>query len=286
MNRVGPIASAPRASNYDAAMGEKLSRKNSASRRPIYVEAGIRAPIERVWKLSQDPALHPRWDLRFSRIIPTERNEQGLLHFRYEFRLPFHVIQGTGTSLGHRHRSDGQATSVLKFDTADPVSPIGQGSGYWRYIPTEEGLRFITGYNYQPGMGSLGKALDSWVFRPALGWATSISFDRLRLWAEADLDPKDSRNRWFIDATTRAGGLLTACILLRRAATGRMPGPAALGLTVAVASWILPAHWTVPRAGRCLRRPPDSRSGRSPSTLAGLGESASPVSQPSTQGQE
>lgn len=267
-------------------MGENLSREDAAVRRPIYVEVGIRAPMERVWNLSQDPALHPRWDLRFSRIIPTERNEQGLLHFRYEFHLPFHVIRGTGTSLGHRYRSDGQATSVLQFDTGDPVSPIGQGSGYWRYIPTGDGVRFITGYNYQPGMGSIGKALDSWVFRPALGWATAISFDRLRMWAESDLDPQDSRNRWFLDATTRAAGVLTACLLLRRAATGRMPGPAALGLTVAVASWILPAHWTVPRARRCLRRSQDSRSGRSPSALAGLGESASPVFRPSLQGQE
>lgn len=267
-------------------MGEIVSSTDYGSRRPIYVEAGIRAPIEQVWKLSQDPALHPRWDLRFSRIVPTERNGQGLLHFRYEFRLPFHVIQGTGTSLGHRYRSDGQATSVLRFDTADPVSPIGQGSGYWRYIPTKDGLRFITGYNYQPGMGCFGKAIDPWVFRPALGWATAISFDRLRMWAESDVDPKDSRNRWFIDAAARAVGVLTACIVLRRALAGQSPGPAALALTAAAASWILPAHRTVPRAGRCLRRAPDSRSRRAPSTLAGLGGSAPRVFQPSMQGQE
>jgi hypothetical protein len=247
-----------------------LSRAEPASRRPIYVEVGIRAAMDRVWKLSQDPALHPRWDLRFSRITPIEQDGKGLLHFRYEFRIPLHVIQGTGTSLGHRFRPDGQATSVLKFDTADPVSPIGQGSGYWRYIPTEDGVRFITGYNYQPGMGALGKALDSWVFRPASGWATAISFDRLRMWAESDLDPKDSRNRWLIDAAARAFGVLTACILLRRALARRTAGPAALGLTAAAASWMLPSHWTVPRAGRCLRRAPDPRSGRAPSALAEL----------------
>lgn len=270
MHRADLVAAERRAAHYDAAMGENLGRKDSATRRPIYVEIGIRAPMERVWNYSQDPALHPRWDLRFSRIIPTERNDQGFLHFRYEFRLPLHVIQGTGISLGHRYRSDGQATSVLKFDTADPVSPIGHGSGYWRYIPAEDGVRFITGYNYQPGMGFLGKALDSWVFRPALGWATAISFDRLRMWAEADLDPKDSRNRWFMDAMARAAAVLTGCILLRRALAARTPGPAALGLTAAAASWILPAHWTVPRAARCLRRSPDPRSGRAPSALAGL----------------
>ncbi len=56
--------------------------------------------MERVWTLSQDPVLHPRWDLRFSKIVPAGSDEQGLVRFRYEFRLPFHSIQGAGTSLG------------------------------------------------------------------------------------------------------------------------------------------------------------------------------------------
>lgn len=236
-------------------MGEKLNASGPASNRPIYVEIGIRAPLERVWELSQDPALHPKWDLRFSRIIPTERNDEGLLRFRYEFDLPLHVIKGTGTSLGHRHRTDGQATSVLEFDTADPLSPIGKGAGHWRYIPTESGVRFITGYNYQPGMGCVGKLLDSRLFRPALGWATALSFDRLRMWAESDLDPGNSLNRWFLDAAARATAVLAACVLLRRAVSGKTAGPAVLGVTAAAASLLVPAHRTVPRAGRCLRKP-------------------------------
>lgn len=251
-------------------MGEILAGKEPAAHRPVYVEIGILAPLERVWTLSQDPALHPRWDLRFSRIVPEPGDGQGPVRFRYEFRLPFHCIQGVGTSLGHRYRPDGQATSVLKFDTADVLSPIGPGSGYWRYIPTEEGLRFITGYNYRPGMGLLGRILDSSVIRPALGWATATSFDRLRMWAESDLDPAESRNRWFIDATARAGGLLTAGLLVRRALTGRNAAVAAVGVATGLASCILPSHWSVPRAGRCLRRPPDSRSAHVPSALAGL----------------
>lgn len=251
-------------------MGENFSGNEPGKHKPIYVETSICAPMERVWTLSQDPALHARWDLRFSRIIPTGGDDQGLLHFRYEFRLPVRIIRGNGTSLGHRHRSDGRATSVLKFDTADPLSPIGPGSGYWRYVPTADGLRFITGYNYQPGMGALGRVLDSQVFRPALGWATAISFDRLRMWAESDLDPRDSRNRWFVDAGARASGILAAGVLLRRAFTSRTAGPAALGVAVALAAWMFPSHWTVPRAGRCLRQAPDARSGRAPSALAGL----------------
>jgi hypothetical protein len=251
-------------------MGESSGRNKPGSQQPIYVEVRIQAPKERVWKLSQDTSLHSKWDLRFSRIIPLAENGQGLLQFRYEFRLPFHIIHGTGTSLGHRDRPDGQSTSVLKFDTLDPLSPIGRGSGYWRYIPTAEGLRFITGYNYSPGMGTLGKLLDSWLFRPALGWATAISFDRLRLWAESDVDPKDSRNRWFMDAAVRAAGAVTAGLLLREAAQERSTIFALAGLAVAGASWLVQSHRSVPRAARCLRQAPDLRSGRAPSALATL----------------
>jgi hypothetical protein len=211
------------AANYDAQMGEHQSGKLSGTRGQIYVEIGIRTSMERLWTLSQDPDLHRRWDLRFSRIIPTDSTAGGLISFRYEFRLPFHTIKGTGTSLGHRLRADGQATSVLKFSTADALSPIGQGSGYWRYIPADEGVRFITG-NYWPGMGMLGKILDGRVIRPALGWATAISFDRLRLWAESDLDPKETRNRWIMDAAARLSGIMAAVLLLRQAFTGQGAG--------------------------------------------------------------
>lgn len=263
-------------------MGESSRRKKSRRQRQIYVEIRIRAPLERVWKLSQDTSLHAAWDLRFSRIIPVLENEQGVQNFRYEFRLPFHTIHGTGITLGHRFRPDGQATSVLKFTTPDLLSPIGPGSGYWRYIPTGDGLRFITGYNYSPGMGPAGQVVDSWLFRPALGWATAMSFDRLRMWAESGLHPRDSGNRWFLDAAARAAGAVTAWFLLRRAVEQACTTAAFTGAAVAGASWLLPAHRTVPRAGRCLRNAPDLRSGRAPSALAGL--DAPPVADVSLSG--
>ena len=50
-------------------MGERESRSGARSR-PIYVGILIDAPLERVWQLTQDTALHPRWDLRFSSITP------------------------------------------------------------------------------------------------------------------------------------------------------------------------------------------------------------------------
>jgi hypothetical protein len=262
-------------------MGEEQKGRLESGGRQVYVELLIRAPLERLWELSQDPELHPRWDLRFSRIVPLSQGADGLARFRYEFRLPFHAIAGTGTSLGHRHRDDGQSTSVLKFCTDDALSPIGPGSGYWRYIPTDQGIRFITGYHYRPGLGLPGRALDSGVIRPALGWATALSFDRLRLWAESGLDPRTARNRWLADAAARAACAVAAVVLLRRPLAGLNGGAvldACLCVTAAAAALWFPSHPSVPRARRCLRRPPDRRSGLAPSALDTLPEPGGPPS--------
>jgi len=152
----------------------------------IYVETVIRADIERVWELTQNPALHPLWDLRFSSITPTEPLDSGARRFVYERRIPFHTIGGTGTSIGERSRPDGTRTSALRFTTADPLSPLGEGRGYWRYVPTDDGVRFITGYTFAPGWGSL---IDRLFMRRLVGWMTAWSFDRLRIWAETGVAP-------------------------------------------------------------------------------------------------
>ena len=254
-------------------MGRTRNREpRTVGRKPIYVETFIRAPFDKLWELSQDPEQHPRWDLRFSRIMPVSTGDDGLTHFRYEFGLPFHTIMGTGVSLGDRFRADGQATSVLKFSTGDPLSPIGPGSGYWRYIPTDRGIRFITGYTYHPGMGMAGRLLDRRFIRPALGWATALSFDRLRLWAESGQDPTTARTKWLLDAAARAAALTTAAVSLRHAmAQPGCHGTAGFALAAAAAAAVLlPAHRTVPRAGRCLRRTPAMNEARAPSTLATL----------------
>lgn len=244
--------------------------------RQIYVEIPVAASLERLWHLSQDTALHPRWDLRFTAIRPTVADTDGAQHFGYEFRLPFHTIRGTGTSLGTRTGADGHATSVLKFTTADVLSPIGPGSGYWRYVPYDGGVRFITGYTYQPGWGPLGQVLDARLIRPALGWATAVSFDRLRLWAEQDIQPAAARNAWLTDAAARiaalgaAVGLLTAACSSRGSIISRLAGLfAAAALAAALGA---PSRSCVPRAARCLRTPTDRKTSRPPSDLAALPE--------------
>jgi hypothetical protein len=153
----------------------------------IYVEIEIRSSMDRVWELTQNPAQHPRWDLRFSTITPIAHLAGGGYRFRYERRLPIHTIVGTGTSLGERSRPDGTRTSALRFTTSDRLSPLGEGRGYWRYLPTASGVRFVTGYDYVPVWGRL---LDRVLLRRLIGWMTAWSFDRLRIWAETGAEPE------------------------------------------------------------------------------------------------
>lgn len=161
----------------------------------IYVRSVIRAPVERVWELTQDPELHARWDLRFSAIVPAGDLPGGGTRFRYERRLPFHTIRGVGTTIGELHRPDGTRTSALRFTTADPLSPLGAGRGYWRYEPDGEVTVFSTGFDYHPRWG----VLDRLGVRRLVGWMTAWSFDRLRIWAETGIPPE----RWPLRSVLR-----------------------------------------------------------------------------------
>ena len=153
----------------------------------IYVETVIAADLEAVWAATQTPDEHVRWDVRFTRIAPSGATDAGATTFAYERRVPWHSIRGTGVSIGEKQLPDGARTSALRFHTDDPLSPIRAGRGYWRYMPHERGIAFVTGYDYSPGWGILDV-----VVRPLLGWATAWSFDRLRIWLETGVPPE----RW------------------------------------------------------------------------------------------
>jgi uncharacterized protein YndB with AHSA1/START domain len=159
------------------------------SSRAIRVEITVAADLDAVWSLTQDPHSHARWDARFSRIVPTEQGEGGLWRFRYERGMLVRTIRGTGISLGSRLGADGARTSALRFTTTDRLSPLRDGRGYWRYEPVEGGVRFLTGYDYEPGWGAL---LDRVLVRPLVAWMTAYSFARLRRWAERGEEPE----RW------------------------------------------------------------------------------------------
>lgn len=173
--------------------------------RPIYVEARIRCPLEVLWQHTQQPALHQQWDLRFTEITylprPSEAEPQ---QFLYATRIGFGLgVAGRGESLGTIEKN-GERTSVLKFWSDERVSLIREGAGYWKYVPTADGLRFFTKYDYQTRFGGLGRWLDRLAFRPLIGWATAWSFDCLRLWLETGQRPAVSRRLALADGLIRA----------------------------------------------------------------------------------
>jgi len=163
--------------------------------RPIYVERLIAAPMETLWNATQKPDIHERWDIRFTEIryLPRTRETEPQ-RFLYATRIGFGLrIEGEGESVGQSDRN-GDRTSALRFWSDDRKSLIRTGSGYWRYVPTDAGVRFITQYDYETRFGVAGRALDL-AFRPLLGWATAWSFDRLRLWLERGAEPAATLER-------------------------------------------------------------------------------------------
>ncbi|MFJ4874540.1 hypothetical protein ACIP93_04935 [Streptomyces sp. NPDC088745] len=230
-------------------------------RKQLYVEALIRADPELLWERTQEPAQHQRWDLRFGEIDPLPCAGAGEpQRFRYATRvLPFLVIAGTGVSAGEKRRPDGTRTSALRFASAHPLSLLAEGSGYWRYVPTGDGVRFLTGYDYTPRWGRFGAVADRLVFRPLMGWATAWSFDRLRLWLERGTGPGRLLARALGEAAVRAVAAAGAVALAVDAAghsddavAGAVPVLAAALLAAAV---LLPPLPGTPAARRCRRAP-------------------------------
>lgn len=204
------------------------------TRTPLYVETRVHCDMDELWRLTQDPEQHQRWDLRFTEIeyLPCS-DPLAPQHFRYAVRLfPVLAIAGVGVTIGERSASDGSRTSALGFGSDRPLPPILEGRGYWRYVPTDDCIRFLTGYDYTPRWGLVGELVDRYAVRPAMGWATAWSFDRLRLWLETGQTPEVSRTQ--------------ALLGLAGLARGRDG---------------------IPSAGRCLRHSPDRLGETEPTTM-------------------
>lgn len=172
----------------------------------IYVETLVHADLERVWQATQDPALHRQWDLRFTEIqyIPKSAPEAPQ-QFLYATRIGFGLrIEGRGESVGTLDKN-GERTSALKFWSDDPKSLIREGSGYWKYVPVEGGVRFFTRYDYSVRFGRFGALFDRVCFRPLLGRATAWSFDCMRVSLERGTPPAASIASSLACAASRIG---------------------------------------------------------------------------------
>lgn len=165
--------------------------------KPIYVEIDIDSSVDDVWTYTQQPQLHEQWDLRFSSItyIDKQRDDEPQ-RFTYTTNvLPGVSISGWGESKG-THEKNGVKTSSLHFGTANWLSPIVEGKGYWQYVPQQNGVTFLTQYDYDVRYGAIGRAFDV-LFRPVMGWATALSFDVLARWLEQGERPSTQYRRFF-----------------------------------------------------------------------------------------
>lgn len=163
-------------------------------RKPLYIETKIKCSLDTLWMYTQEPAIHQQWDLRFSEIKYLPKNNlTEPQRFCYSTKIGFGIkVKGIGESVATKAKGNGESTSVLKFSSNSPVSIIKEGSGYWKYIPEADGIKFSTGYDYTSRWGWFGKTFDRFVFRPLMIWATAWSFDCLKKWIEGGLHPKQS----------------------------------------------------------------------------------------------
>jgi len=179
------------------------------SGKELYIETWVDAEMDDLWGATQEPDQHERWDLRFTDIDYLPRpDESEPQTFEYETNIGFGIgVAGGGESTGER-ADGGERTSSLKFWSDDPLSLISEGNGYWKYVPEDGGVRFLTGYNYDTRFGRLGGVFDRFVFRPLMVWATAWSFDRLRLWLESDVSPEASMRQSIVHAVARLSLML------------------------------------------------------------------------------
>jgi hypothetical protein len=167
----------------------------------LTAETLIAADRETVWRFTQTPACHVKWDLRFSDIDYLPRGSAGEpQRFRYAMRLGAGLaIQGWGETIGRPDR----ATSALRFGSVDAKSLIREGAGSWTYAGHDGTTRFSTVYDYATRYGLFGRVLDL-AFRPLMIWATRWSFDRLRLWIEDGIRPGIALGLWLLKVVVRS----------------------------------------------------------------------------------
>lgn len=172
---------------------------NSLKGKPIYVEIPIRAEMENLWEVTQNPKLHEQWDLRFTSIEYLPKKQGEPQSFLYETKIGFGIkIAGWGKSVGYHEGNHGVRTSSLHFGTDQKLSIIREGRGFWKYEPKDDHIKFFTQYDYDVHWGLFGKVFDLFIFRPLMGWMTALSFDVLRRWLEKGEPPRIQFTRFFM----------------------------------------------------------------------------------------
>lgn len=162
--------------------------------KPLYIETSINCDLDTLWNYTQNPTIHQQWDLRFTEITYLPKNNvDEPQKFLYSTKIGFGIkINGIGESVATKIKDNGESTSVLKFSSNSKLSIIKHGSGYWKYVPNSDGIKFFTGYDYKTRWGFFGTVFDKFIFRPLMVWATAWSFDCLKNWIEKGIHSKQA----------------------------------------------------------------------------------------------
>ncbi len=209
--------------------------------KPLYIETRIECPLDLLWAYTQQPHLHQQWDLRFSQIDYLPKHQPDApQQFLYATQIGFGLrVSGIGESVATKTTDKGERTSALKFSSDSPLSLIRQGAGYWKYVPEANGIRFLTGYDYQTRWGRPGAVFDKFVFRPLMVWATAWSFDCLKNWLERGIQPRQAIRAqltvWFV-------GLILGLVWLYQGLVPKLLYPNTGELTVLRQSGAVPGH--------------------------------------------
>jgi hypothetical protein len=156
-------------------LGERV-RARLGRPRPLHVRVRLRGSIDRVWDVTQDHVLHPKWDHRFSRIEMLSPDVRTGTEMNYEKDIGPFTIRGRGRYALHRPKKQ----STFEFWSDSPMSLIRRGIGLWLYREVSpDVVEFATSYTYDVRYGLLGEILDRLVFRPLFQRETERSFVRL-----------------------------------------------------------------------------------------------------------
>jgi hypothetical protein len=171
----------------------------------------MRCDLDDLWRHSQDPALHARWDLRFSRIALLPRGgDDEPQRFTYERRLLPGLRRPRLGRDARRARPRGRQQRVgagVRLRAAAVADPRGLGLLALRAAARRRALPHPVRLRAALGRGR--RTVDRLVFRRLIAWATAWSFDRLRLWLEEGVPPERSLRAWL------------------RVGPGRVPAPGA-----------------------------------------------------------
>ena len=126
--------------------------------------------------------------------------------FRYATRIGFGVeVAGEGETVGERDLADGSRSSALKFGSDDPLSIIREGSGYWKYIPTADGIRFLTWYDYRTRFGAVGRAVRPIDIPSSDRLGDRLEFRSPATVARAACDPAQAMRQTLVHASRGSG---------------------------------------------------------------------------------